>query len=900
MATDYEIHFGGIEESAGLIVDDIISASINITETALSDFSATIPKTPEARQYVQQGVYFYNQNLNEVVWFGYLEQWEQSETDLETTISGRGPLLQDSQESVNVVIESEFAEIALDSFTANSTEQFEFIPRETDDRDVLEPPSNSSAVSSTTLENQLNLATSETYTEWEIFVKYDSEQPQSVVGISDTSGGADETTTITEDATEFGHTRLTTANPTANPYVYVDVDSTYDIVKIVGFPIKSPHRYIISEEIDGTVLEGIQTLSEIAGYRFSPQDYSASGIGGEERFIQFPIGYKSAAPDWRIFDANRATDYSDYFNRVVVRGEKRDDGTRASATVQDDEEIAITGVTLTRVDRRIDLETDPECLSVAKTILDNAVQNRGESGSLKTSIPTNRVDNIIGANAPIAVWSNSFFDGGLTGTDALAFGEEASTDAVPKFQSDSWRDESGFWQIEINVFPELNKMNHETTLFSVDYETEWVTISPDGSISVTNPYGAGEGTTVSAPAGTLQNQTTHSLRIEWNANSTFLIEVDDTVVASTTDTDGGYTVPSAGLYLGNRNRTSPRANSHRVYDDSVILLTLDEASYNSASGLFSNYAFDSSMPAATEDKSFWTHTTVPSGAYREAVSTDNTGYTLRMSHADSNGRFDIGTNTLSFSCWYYVDVNGSATDNFIVNKGGVNSEGWAIDVEDTTPTLYLHNGTSGTNLSLNYDSSQDTTVIQETGEWHHLTVNIDNTNGTVESFIDGERLLNTTTAILDGSDISNTQDLLIGRLGNTTDTNEFRFDEIRLYDGRLLTQAEHETLFGTGAPYDDNFVGGVDEFIWRSGDLSRDHYFKFDDSETPNTAFEEIEGGNFDASLQAVDYAAVQAPIREISYNFFGNAEADVKFDIAGRVDTELANVRGDVENIKR
>lgn len=1074
MAEDYEIHVGGIDEKADLIVDDILSAQINLTASALSDFTATVPKTPELRQYLQETVYFYNQSLNEVTWFGTLETWDESENGIETTISGRGPLLRDKQTNISQSFNSQFADDAIEQFRRNSIESFRFVSQDRDKRvedstlsddeaaqdgyvgdsevftnvgvDFTEVSSDDSpnnvtysgdhahrltgttadtfdytfepnkeindpnvtvyirynigagdstdvtatissqysdtitldnsasseashewaqfkvgdvgplndgvsydaefSFSNTSISNfldidavavvddssditvgseqnntyyinpsrydssppdmvnEVQIASDEAFSDWEVYAKYENQTDSSIVGVGEFSSGADETSTISEggDARgEYGHSDLTTGSAVEAPFVYVTptpfVPETLTqsgerngvtLTKLTVFTSESSQRYIINEEIEGSVLEGLQSLGEIAGYRFSPRNFDGNG---DEVFILYPIGYDAAEPDWRIIDATRSTDFAGYANKVRVIGEYFDAGGRAKAIVSDDAEIDGVGRTIEKTVKRVDLTTDAECRSVAKTVLENSVQNRGESGSLTTTIPVAGTGGIVGADIPVSVWSDSFNDGGLVGTNALNFQKNPSE--TPWVKNDSWIDNESTYIFDMNVYAELNEMDRPAYLLSTDYESDFLVLYPDGHLEATNPV-SGDGAFASTDAGVIQNETTHHIEIELSGNME--IRVDGNSVETFQDgSDDGYVISPEELYIGNRHRDSSRTNNdpYEVYNDTVLLATFDEESWNQTGGrVFRNYAQDTSVGDVVEQNNQWSHTTPADGAFREAVTTSSTSTNFSVSH---DTRLDIGAGQFAVSCWYYVG-GGSA---YLARKGGLDNttEGWNLQVDGNSPQLKVSDGSNDLTLSLDFDSDAGTGSIDTNDGWNHLALNIDTSDGSVRAVINGVEGLNSTYSLLDGSDITNSnRDLRI--LDGISGTSDIRLDELRVYNGKNLTESDIDTLSSQGPYYDEHLIGGLDEVIFRDGGTGETHHFAFDDETTPNTAIDSA--GTSDASIQGVGFAATKAPLKEISYTFFGDAEADVKFDISGRVDTELANVRSNVENIKR
>lgn len=894
MTENYSIRLEGTGTQDDLVIDDIATANININESAMSDFSAVVPKTPEARQYLQQTIYFEDDITSDIVWYGTLESWEESETGVETNLAGRGPLLEEKQDTAEYTFNSRFADDALEEYVnTESITDFSLVFFDRDERVKDTSPTNTGAGTTGTVENQVTLPTSETFTDWEIYVKYNEELTSSTVGVSDTSGGADESTTVTEDATEFGHTELTTTSATSAPYVYVDIPtSSAEIVHIVAIPSDSSQRYIISEEVNGDVLSGIQTLAEIAGYRFGPKDYNAIDTTGDTHII-FPIGYETAEPDWRILDANRASDYSGYANKVTVRGAADGSGGYYSVTVKDQDEIDLVGRTISRYDKRVDLSTDTECRAVAKTTLSEALQNRGESGSLTTTIPSAGADISVGAVTPVSVWNETFNDGGMVGTDALYY--QKKDDATPYVITDDDVDYSGGqYQFSMTVYPDLTRTTHDVTIMSLTDEVEMLVLSPDGTITFNPPA---SGVSISSDAGVIDNQTTQTITVKYGGDEadatnpdTATLKVDGEVVAYQSNVSSTINTGQK-LYIGNRNRVSDQISEWRVGSGTSIIGTFDSDSYDSTNGEFTNFA-DTPSGALNEDSTDWNY--IQPAAYREGVeATANNSGTFSV---PNSAETEISTGVLSVASWVKGDGAG-----YIVESGGTS----------TTDEGYNVLWTGGSvEANVSYGSTYQSTVTSSTLDftsWHHVAVVFDNTSATIRIIVDGE--VDTEVTGLDGlngSDILSGQPVSI--LARDT-TGTFQIDELRMWD-REATLTEAGTLAELGPNYDDVLRGGLDDFHYYDGTLTTTYeepsyirsnaklYYEFDDDTTPQTALDSA--GTYTGTINEVDYGAVKAPPREMSYNFVDDVTAGVKFDIAGRVDTELADVRENLENVKR
>lgn len=882
MATDYSIRFEGTGTQNDLLVDDIISAEVNLTETAMSDFSASIPKDDSLRDYLQQPVVFEDDFTGETVWYGTLEQWNEGETDIAANVSGRGPLLAEKQSSTEVTYTSAFADDTLEQYVNTyGTTEFQF---ETSDQDVRVKDTtitNDGEGATGTFENQVQIPAyqDKQFTEWEIAVKYAEPKTSSTVGVSDTAGGADETTTLSEDEArdEWIHTGLTAAGETGTPYVYVDIDSSSNnIVHIVAFPSDSSQRYIVSEKVNGDVLSGIQSLAEIAGYRFGPLNYNNRGTSNPTH-LMFPIGYETGEPEWRVLDANRATDFSGYANKVTVRGAQKN-GTYYSATVEDDEEIALINKEIEKYEKRVDLESNAECRAVAKTMLSSSVQNRGESGDLVTTIPTEKSNVPIGATTPLSVWNETFNDGGMVGPDALYFQQKDS--ATERVRTNSWDDSASTYSISVNIYPHLDELNRDAYIFSNDYAPEFLVLEQDGTLRATNPAGASTSTTIVAEE-IIENRTTQTITLTLDGSS-FQMQVDGEIVASTS-TSEGYVMDPDGQVFGNRHRDTFRDDGFRVATNGTVNLTWDEVS--ESGGVFQNYGESYSVDT-TELDTNWTKLNPGSSAYREGVSTSgtSTGPRFEIAHDAS---LDIGTGDLSAATWFKIDS--TSTEYFLIEKGGFNAttEGWCLTVRNGDLFLEVSDGSTQESHTIATGLSADT--------WYHTGFAIDNSQSLVEGYLNGVKELSATYGFA-GTDVSNSNQSL-SMLNTLTGGEQVAMDETRVWLD-FKQAPDFELLSSLGPVYSDVFRGGIDEIKFDNGLNGTTTYYPLDFDESPDTAVDTV--GGFDALIYNVEYAAVSAPTREITYSFSNDVTANVKFDIQGRIDTELANVRVNVENIKQ
>jgi len=893
--SEYEIRVGGdgIENEADLIVEEVVDLQINSTASAISDFSATVAKTPELRQYLQETVYVAQPNVNEVAWYGTLESWEETETGATTVISGRGPLLDDSEATVApVTYTNSFADDALFDYIGNAFTDFETVTKDQDVRVKQEPPTFDGAGTTGTISNvaQLPAYQDRQFTEWDVYVQFNEAISSTTIGIGDDDTGADESQTFNPDENETNFTafNLTTDTEQGDPYTYVDVPtSSAEIELIAVIPSNVSQSFIFSQEVDGSILDGIQTLSELAGYRFGPRNFDAIQAGDPpDTHLLFPIGHEIGEPSWRVLNANRASDYAGYANSITVSG----DG-NFSVTVKDEEEISTVGKEIGRFVRRDDAKTEADARAIAKTILSSAVQNRGETGSITTSIPDERADATVGATTPISVWNSTFNDGGMVGPDALHFNEP---DAVPRI-SDFGFSSSTSIDMNFNIYVEMDKINEPRYIFSTGEKVDKFVLHPDGSLQFKEDN---QDVDIRTDAGVILNETTQTVRLNLvgGTNGTAEIYVDGIEVASYS---GQFAHQfDGGIYIGNRRRVPGDDNPTRVSDDQLLHLSVDAVTRTTSPDGFTSLepdyprSFDWVTQTETEGTEY-TFLSPEESAYRAGI---EFGSTDGLEYPDDS-IFDLGDSDKSISFSLKVPSSGGTEPRPIWQKGDAESgnEGYTVylDAGGSRLLMDVHDGTSGTTYIL-------AEVVENEyafDEWNHFSITMDR-NGTLGVNVNGRRIRQIDFTEWQGVNISNADPVQIGDDG--VNGVLFHLDELRVHD-KVLSASEIDTLAELNDNYRDDFVGGFDEFEAEI-DGTRSIHWRFDDDDTPNTAIDTENDLTtaINATIYNIPYAATMATAQEITYNLTNDASADVKFDIGGRVDTELANVRSNVENIKK
>ena len=147
---------------------------------------------------------------------------------------------------------------------------------------------------------------------------------------------------------------------------------------------------------------------------------------------------------------------------------------------------------------------------------------------------------------------------------------------------------------------------------------------------------------------------------------------------------------------------------------------------------------------------------------------------------------DIGTGDYSVTMWFNTST--TSTLQFLGSKGnaGSTSIGWSIFIESNTLITRLGGGGTGNR------ASQRVSISGEADAWHHVAFVIDNTAGSVTSYLDGSNTGwtsggggpsgNTFTA---GTDISDGSQLRLGIAGNGTGEFRGELDDFRIYNEAL-------------------------------------------------------------------------------------------------------------------
>ena len=252
-----------------------------------------------------------------------------------------------------------------------------------------------------------------------------------------------------------------------------------DFIATVDAP--SDVQVIDSLELSGTPLQVAQKLHEYAGMRFVIDHEDAD----TKAVRSFEPGQVVRSESWDSLNRQRTLDVKDYYNRVVVEGATKSDGSgRYSATAQDDDEVSRVGQVIEWVERDPELTSNADCQNKAQSLLSNLLNKDSVSGSIDTTptyIPP-------GYAYVIDEWD----DDRVQGPYALNFGHGTNAYAQTKADpSDLGMDGGQPWTVVGWVRPDehngggvwqigdVNTTNGAITL-RIGYEKFWrVDVGPD-------------------------------------------------------------------------------------------------------------------------------------------------------------------------------------------------------------------------------------------------------------------------------------------------------------------------------------------------------------------------------------------------------------------------------------
>ncbi|MCU4744491.1 LamG-like jellyroll fold domain-containing protein [Natronoglomus mannanivorans] len=292
-------------------------------------------------------------------------------------------------------------------------------------------------------------------------------------------------------------------------------DEPIEVVRTeVLAPDKDGFVTIDDVELEGTTFEVLQEIHDLGSYNFAIRDYENKAVD------TFPVGTVNVEPDWRITSSTRSKDLTDYANNVTVTGARLDDGTSYTATSKHQGEIDLMqergigddGV-IGKYEKSIDLETEQEVEDRADRLLEESINERDESGSLEI-VPQMVMP---GYSYNVSVWGDAFPYGGQIGQNSLYFDDDSHIE----FSYD-YDDAGSHWTFEYLIRPDgLDSMGDDEyyTIHEMYGEdpSSWIRLYGDGSIELNG--GESNGWRDRSPPGVIRNDDAQRLSVIWGESA---------------------------------------------------------------------------------------------------------------------------------------------------------------------------------------------------------------------------------------------------------------------------------------------------------------------------------------------------------------------------------------------
>jgi hypothetical protein len=188
-------------------------------------------------------------------------------------------------------------------------------------------------------------------------------------------------------------------------------DYTTEITRTdVIVPDQSDFSTLDDVEINGTRLDVLQELHDLASYEFTISDYANLDVRS------FPRGAVGPEPDWDIVSATRSKSFENYANSVTVEGETTN-GSAPTASASDQTEIDLLQREIETFEKDPQLSTQSEVDDRAQRLLDESIAERDEGGTLEVApefVP-------VGYTYNVSPWGDAFPHGGQIGSNSLYF-----------------------------------------------------------------------------------------------------------------------------------------------------------------------------------------------------------------------------------------------------------------------------------------------------------------------------------------------------------------------------------------------------------------------------------------------------------------------------------------------
>lgn len=629
--SETELAIGGPRnDDTATVYQNLVSLEFTDAASSLSSWSATVPVAADFDSSLFEEIYIYNDD--EVLFRGELESFSKSASDGTTTLSGRGILVQLERQTLSVTYTDTTVYDALaDAWSKTPYEATIYPPNRDRFYETFETLSGLASFvthesvknenigvreDNVTIDGGINDTISIEFLEQNVTLDDEVlgeqgasiafDEPVSRLGlIVETVDPASSLTVKlkqlgTADATPVDQYQELVADSVAHdtPQRYhvftfdFDAESTYyrpviengaELIEITQVELFSidPDEYttIDNVELSGSAYEVLTELHDIGGYTFTVRDYD------EVNITVAPTGTTGTHPNWRTITSTRAIDYTNYANRVTVRGRTRDDGTVATATRENQSEIdalAARGVgddgVIERFEKNPELATQAEVESRAERLLDEAVAEKEESGTVE--IAPEHVSP--GFEYVESSWGTAFPDGSNIGQSALYFDGDALV-------SGDWpADGNGKWTFSFHLYPQALR-----TLDDDEYQVLWQCYPPhetdrhpvvrlygDGSVGFGEELQDGAilpGTETRTASGVIEHGVAQRLTIVWGPASDIERNVyvdgflEDSFAASSYDPLESFIEKNRGYILGHSLTTPNDPNGYVGGMDDVRL-----------------------------------------------------------------------------------------------------------------------------------------------------------------------------------------------------------------------------------------------------------------------------------------------------------------------------------------
>lgn len=629
--SDTELAIGGPrDDSDATVYQSLISLEFTDAASSLSSWSATLPVVADVESSLFEEIYIYNDDT--VLFRGELESFEKSAGDGTTKLSGRGILVQLERQTLSVTYTDTTVYDALaDAWSKTPYEATIYPPNRDRFYETFETLSGlASFVTHRSVENEnidvrsdnveIDGGISDTISlefldqnvtlddellgEQGASIAFD--EPVSRLGLIVET--VDPASSLTVELKQLGTAEATSvdkyqeivadsvAHDTPQRYhVFTfDFDSEWEyyrpviengaeLIEITQVELFSvnPDEYttIDTLELSGSAYEVLTELHDMGGYTFTVRDYDDVNI------TVVPTGTTGTHPNWRTITSTRAIDYTNYANRVTVHGRTRDDGTVATATRENQSEIdalAARGVgdngAIERFEKNTNIQTQAEVDSRAERLLDEAVAEKEESGTVE--IAPEHVSP--GFEYVESSWGTAFPDGSNIGQSALYF--DGDSEVGGEWPADS----NGKWTFSFHIYPQALR-----TLGDDEYQVLWqsrsqreidkfpvVRLYGDGSVGLGEELQDGaiiSGTETRTESGVIEHGVAQRLTIVWGPSSDIERKVyvdgflEDSFAATTYDPLDSVIEKNRGYTLGHSLTTPNEPNGYVGGMDDVRL-----------------------------------------------------------------------------------------------------------------------------------------------------------------------------------------------------------------------------------------------------------------------------------------------------------------------------------------